>query len=122
VAKASRIVQACLVDDAVLSSAPFEDFQSSNGFRSVRGLRFNGRRWFLTAGARGSGSTLATISAACLANAGVFCQACCDACPEHAIRFELGSGPPQPVVDEERCTACVPMCPAAAIALSERGG
>ena len=79
------------------------------------------RRWFLSAGtARTPGLT---ISDACLARAGVLCQACGDACPERAIRFALRrGGPPLPDVDQDRCTACgacVPVCPVGAISLSE---
>jgi len=80
------------------------------------------RRWFLTGGTARSPAGLA-ISEACLARAGVVCQACGDACPERAIRFALRrGGPPLPGVDEDRCTgcgACLPICPVGAISLSE---
>jgi ferredoxin-type protein NapF len=80
------------------------------------------RRWFLTGGAAGaSPSRVVTISDACLAPAGVVCQACGDACPERAIRFPLRrGGPPFPVVNEDCCTGCgvcVPVCPTRAIGL-----
>ena len=82
------------------------------------------RRWVLTGGAAGApASRVAAILDACLARAGVVCQACGDACPERAIRFPLRrGGPPLPVVDEDRCTgcgACAPVCPARAIRLPE---
>jgi ferredoxin-type protein NapF len=81
------------------------------------------RRWFLTAGAARAGRL--TISDACLARAGVVCEACGDACPERAIRFTPRyGGPPVPSLDEDRCTACgacVPICPVGAIGLPERG-
>jgi ferredoxin-type protein NapF len=80
------------------------------------------RRWFLTAGARAPAVRL-TISDACLAQAGVVCQACGDVCPERAIRFTLRrGGPPVPTLDEHRCTACglcAPICPVGAIGLPE---
>jgi ferredoxin-type protein NapF len=85
------------------------------------------RRWLLTGGAlaaRPSGT--AAISDACLAHAGVVCQACSDACPEHAIRARLRrGGPPLAVVDEDRCTgcgACVPVCPVGALDVPEGHG
>jgi ferredoxin-type protein NapF len=80
------------------------------------------RRWFLTAGARAPAGRL-TISDACLAQAGVVCQACGDVCPERAIRFPLRcGGPPVPTLDEHRCTACglcAAICPVGAIGLPE---
>jgi ferredoxin-type protein NapF len=63
------------------------------------------------------------IADACLARAGVVCQACGDACPERAIGFPLRrGGPPLPVVEEDRCTgcgACVAICPVGAVGLPE---
>jgi ferredoxin-type protein NapF len=83
------------------------------------------RRWFLTAGAARAPAGRLTISDACLAHAGVVCQACGDVCPERAIRFALRrGGPPLPTLNEDRCTgcgACVPICPVGAISLAERG-
>jgi ferredoxin-type protein NapF len=79
------------------------------------------RRAFLT----GSGSPAArkaTISDACLAEAGVSCMACRDACPEEAIRFRPRLGLPfLPEVDLAACTgcgACIEVCPASAIAIA----
>ena len=82
------------------------------------------RRWFLTGGAAGAGAgRVVAVSDACLARAGVVCQTCGDACPERAIRFPLRrGGPPLPTTDEDRCTgcgACVPVCPAGALALAK---
>jgi ferredoxin-type protein NapF len=83
------------------------------------------RRWFLTAGAARTPVGHLTISEACLARAGVVCEACGDACPECAIRFALRrGGPPLPSLDQDRCTgcgACVPICPVGAISLTESG-
>ena len=65
------------------------------------------------------------ISEACLAKSGTACQSCRDACPEQAIRFRPRIGGPfLPEVDEDACTgcgACIGVCPAAAIAVGERG-
>jgi ferredoxin-type protein NapF len=81
------------------------------------------RRWFLTGGAAVGPRRAIAIAEACLARAGVVCQACGDVCPERAIRFPLRrGGPPLPVVDEDRCTgcgACALVCPARAIRLPE---
>lgn len=65
---------------------------------------------------------VAEIGPACLARAGVHCQACGDACGEAAIAFppRLG-GPPVPRLAAAACTgcgACLAACPAGAIAIS----
>lgn len=64
---------------------------------------------------------VAGISTACLAQQGVYCQNCKDACAPRAIGFVGGvAGIPQPVVDPSTCTgcgACVAPCPTAAIAI-----
>lgn len=62
----------------------------------------------------------ARVDTRCLTQAGIVCQSCRDACPEHAIRFPPARVP-APQVDASRCSACgacVPACPAQAIALS----
>jgi ferredoxin-type protein NapF len=68
---------------------------------------------------------VADISAACLAEAGVACQSCRDACPEQAIRFRPRIGGPfLPELDEVACSgcgACIAICPASAIAIREQG-
>jgi len=67
---------------------------------------------------------IAAISDACLARAGIACMSCRDACPEQAIRPQLRRGGPfLPEVAGSACTgcgACIPPCPAHAIALSGR--
>ncbi|EKV29473.1 Ferredoxin-type protein NapF (periplasmic nitrate reductase) [Caenispirillum salinarum AK4] len=66
-------------------------------------------------------AALVSIGASCLAEAGVMCQSCGDACPERAIRFALvRGGAPRPSLDLDACTACgacVSVCPADAIAI-----
>ncbi|WP_455372500.1 ferredoxin-type protein NapF [Limibacillus halophilus] len=61
------------------------------------------------------------LSGACLAEAGIHCESCRDACLEQAIRFRprLG-GPPRPEILAQACTgcgACVGSCPADALLL-----
>ena len=66
------------------------------------------------------------ISASCFAKNGIACQSCRDVCPEQAIRFHPRIGGPfLPDLDEDACSgcgACIGVCPAGAIAVSERGG
>jgi ferredoxin-type protein NapF len=62
------------------------------------------------------------ITQACLARMGVVCYACSEACTDGAIQLrpQLG-GPPEPVVDRDKCTACgacLAVCPANAIQLA----
>ncbi|WOH66384.1 4Fe-4S binding protein [Bradyrhizobium sp. BWA-3-5] len=64
---------------------------------------------------------VALIGDGCLAEAGIFCRSCGDACPTSAIRFLPRIGlPPQAVVNEAACThcgQCVGACPSEAITL-----
>jgi len=63
----------------------------------------------------------AVVGDECLTRSGIVCQSCRDECPEHAIRFPLLRAVAAPLLDADRCTgcgACVPACPARAIALS----
>jgi len=64
---------------------------------------------------------VAVIGGDCLAEAGIFCRSCGDACGEAAIRFYPRIGlPPQAIVNEAACTGCgecVGACPGAAITL-----
>lgn len=65
----------------------------------------------------------AAVSDGCLAEQGVACQSCGDACMPRALRFppRLGA-PPKPVLDTAACTgcgACVPRCPSRAITLTQ---
>lgn len=67
---------------------------------------------------------VAAIGAGCLAQAGVHCQSCGDACAEAAIRFRprIG-GPPLPDLAAALCSgcgACIGVCPAGAIAVAPR--
>lgn len=65
---------------------------------------------------------IATIGAACLSSAGVFCRSCQDACPESALRFRpLPGGRAEAQVDAAACTgcgACVSACPVDAVAMT----
>ncbi|MFG3593252.1 4Fe-4S dicluster domain-containing protein [Bradyrhizobium sp. RDI18] len=70
---------------------------------------------------------VAIIGDGCLAEAGIVCRSCGDACPEAAIRFRPRIGlPPQASVNEAGCTGCgecVSACPGDAIILgAARGG
>ncbi|WP_404379248.1 ferredoxin-type protein NapF [Caenispirillum salinarum] len=71
-------------------------------------------------------AALASIGSGCLAEAGVMCQSCGDACPERAIRFALvRGGAPRPSLDRDACTACgacVSVCPADVIAVRSLEG
>jgi ferredoxin-type protein NapF len=64
---------------------------------------------------------VAAIGADCLAERGVECRVCGEACPEGAIRFHLQLGRVAgPVLDAGRCTgcgACIGPCPTRAIAM-----
>ena len=64
---------------------------------------------------------IAVIGDGCLAEAGIVCRSCGDACPASAIRFRSRIGlPPQAIVDEAACTGCgdcVGACPGEAITL-----
>jgi len=64
---------------------------------------------------------IAVINEDCLAEAGIVCRCCGDACPDAAIRFRPRIGlPPQAVVNEAVCTGCgecVSACPGDAITL-----
>ncbi|MEH2521666.1 ferredoxin-type protein NapF [Bradyrhizobium sp. AZCC 1610] len=64
---------------------------------------------------------VAVIGGDCLAEAGIVCRSCGDACPEAAIRFCPRIGlPPQAIVNEAACTGCsecVGVCPRTAITL-----
>ncbi|GIU25407.1 ferredoxin-type protein NapF [Shewanella colwelliana] len=57
----------------------------------------------------------ATINDTCLANSGIWCQTCKDACDPRAISFKPAIGQaPKPLIDLESCTgcgACVAPCP-----------
>ena len=68
---------------------------------------------------------VAAISESCFAKSGIACQSCRDACPEQAIRFSPRIGGPfVPELDEDACSgcgACISVCPAGAIGVSERG-
>ena len=64
---------------------------------------------------------VAAIARSCLAFRGVACMSCRDACLAGAIRFTLVRGGAIPRVEAEACTGCadcVPVCPAAAIAVA----
>jgi ferredoxin-type protein NapF len=64
---------------------------------------------------------IAVINEDCLAEAGIVCRSCGEACPDSAIRFRPRLGlPPQAIVDEAACTGCgqcVGACPGEAITL-----
>lgn len=71
---------------------------------------------------------VAIINQDCLAEAGIVCQSCGDACGPSAIRFRPRIGlPPQAIVNEAACTGCadcIEACPGEAIVLGamQRGG
>ncbi|ANV98819.1 4Fe-4S dicluster domain-containing protein [Bradyrhizobium icense] len=69
---------------------------------------------------------VALIGDACLAEAGIVCRSCGDACPASAIRFRPRIGlPPQAIVNEAVCTGCgecVDACPGATITLGAAHG
>ena len=64
---------------------------------------------------------VALIGDGCLAEAGIVCRSCGEACAEAAIRFRPRIGlPPQAIVNEQACTGCgecVGACPGEAITL-----
>ena len=64
---------------------------------------------------------VALIGELCLAEAGIVCRSCGEACPDSAIRFRPRIGlPPQAIVDQAACTGCgqcVGACPGEAITL-----
>jgi ferredoxin-type protein NapF len=64
---------------------------------------------------------IAVINEDCLAEAGIVCRSCGDACPDAAIRFRPRIGlPAEAVVSEAACTGCgdcVGACPGDAITL-----
>ena len=64
---------------------------------------------------------VAVINSDCLAEAGIVCRSCGDACAASAIRFRPRIGlPPQAIVNETACTGCgdcVTACPGEAIRL-----
>jgi ferredoxin-type protein NapF len=64
-------------------------------------------------------TTVAVVGSGCLADRGIVCQACRDACPADAIRFPMGTGGvPRPSLEPGLCTgcgACVSVCPSGAI-------
>jgi ferredoxin-type protein NapF len=66
------------------------------------------------------------IGDGCLAEAGIVCCSCGDACPEAAIRFRPRIGlPPQAIVNESVCTGCgdcVAVCPGDAVTLGAAKG
>lgn len=62
----------------------------------------------------------ARVGDACLAQRGIVCSSCRDACGESAIRFPPTRAVPLPRVEADRCTgcgACVSGCPTGAIRL-----
>ena len=63
----------------------------------------------------------AIINGDCLAEAGIVCRSCGDACAASAIRFRPRIGlPPQAIVNQAACTGCgecVGACPGEAIRL-----
>ncbi|AZN36476.1 ferredoxin-type protein NapF [Iodobacter ciconiae] len=65
----------------------------------------------------------AKINESCLAERGVECRICGEACGEQAIRFQLAVGKvAHPFVNAEQCTgcgACVSSCPSQSIRLLE---
>ncbi|WP_293937370.1 ferredoxin-type protein NapF [Iodobacter sp.] len=65
----------------------------------------------------------AQIDASCLAQRGVDCRICGEACDQQAIRFQLAVGKvAQPMINTEQCTgcgACVAPCPSNSIRLLE---
>jgi len=70
-----------------------------------------------------SQARVATIATTCLAQHSVVCRSCGDECEEGAIGFYPSIGAvPLAVVDSNRCNGCgvcVPVCPAAAITMSD---
>jgi ferredoxin-type protein NapF len=65
-------------------------------------------------------TAVAVVGADCLANRGIVCQACRDACPASAIGFPMRTGIPRPALEADLCTgcgACVSACPVGAISI-----
>lgn len=64
---------------------------------------------------------VALIGELCLAEAGIVCRSCGEACPDSAIGFRPRMGlPPQAIVDAAACTGCgqcVGACPGEAITI-----
>lgn len=64
----------------------------------------------------------ATVNHSCLANQGIWCQSCKDACDPRAISFKPAIGQaPHPDIDLDACTgcgACVSPCPNNAISIT----
>ena len=64
---------------------------------------------------------VAVINDGCLAEAGIVCNSCGDACPASAIRIRPRIGlPPQAFVNEAACTGCgdcARVCPGDAVTL-----
>lgn len=79
------------------------------------------RRDFLLGRAPRPARPLARIAAGCLAEEGIVCQSCRDACLPRAVRFlPFGRGVARPVIDAPRCTGCgdcTGVCPGRAITL-----
>ena len=70
---------------------------------------------------------VAVIGDECLAEAGIICRSCGDACSASAIHFRARIGmPPQAIVNEAACTGCgecIDACPGSTITLgATRGG
>lgn len=83
-----------------------------------------GRRRFLFG--RAPAPRPAVVGEGCLERSGIVCRACGDACDRNAIHFlALAAGHATPVIDPARCDGCaqcLPVCPAAAIALEPAHG
>jgi len=61
------------------------------------------------------------LNDACLAEKGVTCQACKDACDFDVIQFPVTIATPKPIIDSDRCLACgecVSVCPVNSLSIS----